>query len=239
MDLKEMFSRKAQGAAPASDDPVQAARTRARQRLIGAALLLVVGVVAFPLLFETKPRPLPLDTPIVSAKAPSGAPAPGSAAPAPAPAPAAQAAPAAASSAAGAASSPAEATAPMEPAPLAEPAASAVRTDPVAAAPAKAPAAAPPTRTAPPAAQAAAAAASAPRAARFVVQVGAFSEPATAREVRLKVEKLGLKTYTQVVETEGGKRTRVRVGPFANREEAMQTLGRIQAANLPGVVLAL
>ncbi len=231
-----MFSRKAQGAAPASDDPVLAARTRARQRLIGAALLLVVGVVAFPLLFETKPRPLPLDTPIVSAKAPSGAPAPGSAAPAPAPAPAA---PAAASSAAGAASSPAEATAPMEPAPLAEPAASAVRTDPVAAAPAKAPAAAPPTRTAPPAAQAASAAASAPRAARFVVQVGAFSEPATAREVRLKVEKLGLKTYTQVVETEGGKRTRVRVGPFANREEAMQTLGRIQAANLPGVVLAL
>lgn len=71
------------------------------------------------------------------------------------------------------------------------------------------------------------------------MQVGAFSEPATAREVRLKVEKLGLKTYTQVVETEGGRRTRVRIGPFASREEAMQTLARIQAANLPGVVLAL
>jgi DedD protein len=83
------------------------------------------------------------------------------------------------------------------------------------------------------------AAASAPRAARYVVQVGAFSEPTTAREVRGKVERLGLKTYTQVVETESGKRTRVRVGPFASREEAMQTLARIQAANLPGVVLAL
>jgi DedD protein len=81
--------------------------------------------------------------------------------------------------------------------------------------------------------------ASAPRAARYVVQVGAFSEPATARDVRSKVERLGLKTYTQVVDTDSGKRTRVRIGPFASREEAMQTLARIQAASLPGVVLAL
>jgi DedD protein len=101
---------------------------------------------------------------------------------------------------------------------------------------APAPAAAP---AAPAAATGSAAAASAARAARYVVQVGAFSEATTAREVRLKVERLGLKTYTQVVETEGGKRTRVRVGPFASREEAMQTLARIQSANLPGVVLAL
>jgi DedD protein len=103
----------------------------------------------------------------------------------------------------------------------------------VQAAPAPAPAAAPAAATG------SAAAASAARAARYVVQVGAFSEATTAREVRLKVERLGLKTYTQVVETEGGKRTRVRVGPFASREEAMQTLARIQSANLPGVVLAL
>jgi DedD protein len=72
-----------------------------------------------------------------------------------------------------------------------------------------------------------------------VVQVGAFADAAAAREVRLKVEKLGLKTYTQVVEVEGGRRTRVRVGPFASREEAQQTLARIQRGNLPGVVLAL
>ena len=45
-------------------DPVQAARTRARRRLIGAAVLLGVGVVGFPLLFETQPRPIPVDIPI-------------------------------------------------------------------------------------------------------------------------------------------------------------------------------
>ena len=119
-----MFTRKASGPAPASDDPVQAARLRARQRLVGAALLLVVGVVAFPLLFETKPRPLPLDTPIVTARAPAPAqPAAGST---PQPRPVLRAVPAAASAPvpAAAASAPAEAPAPLDAPAAAEPAAS-------------------------------------------------------------------------------------------------------------------
>ncbi len=280
-----MFTRKASGPAPASDDPVQAARLRARQRLVGAALLLVAGIVAFPLLFETKPRPLPLDTPIVAARAPGGTQAPGAGAPAPKPV--LRAVPTAAPPApapAAAASAPVEAPAPVDAPPPAEPAASdaarvaaaavavakaasaaapaakaapvatpAAKAAPVAtpaakpaavAAPAKPAAASAPvaaaagTTTAATAAEAPATA-SAPRAARYVVQVGAFSEPTTARDVRSKVERLGLKTYTQVVDTDSGKRTRVRVGPFASREEAMQTLARIQAASLPGVVLAL
>src|SRR5215510_10300050 len=45
-------------------DPVQTARTRARRRLIGAAALLGVGVIGFPVLFETQPRPIPVDIPI-------------------------------------------------------------------------------------------------------------------------------------------------------------------------------
>jgi DedD protein len=239
MDLKELFKRTAPGAAPASEDPVQTARTRARQRLVGAALLLVAGVVAFPLLFETKPRSLALDTPIVAARTPGAAEPAGGA---PAPLPVVRTPPVAAASAP-AASAPAEAPAPLEvPVPADTPASAAAATGkgppkPGPAAPVVQ--AAPAPAAAPAAATGSAAAASAARAARYVVQVGAFSEATTAREVRLKVERLGLKTYTQVVETEGGKRTRVRVGPFASREEAMQTLARIQSANLPGVVLAL
>lgn len=42
-----------------------ALRARARQRLIGAAVLVGLGVVAFPLVFETQPRPVPMDLPIV------------------------------------------------------------------------------------------------------------------------------------------------------------------------------
>jgi DedD protein len=81
--------------------------------------------------------------------------------------------------------------------------------------------------------------ASAAAASRFVVQVGAFTDAATLRETRARVEKLGLKTYTQVIEGDAGRRTRVRVGPFATREEASAVAGRLKAAGLPGSVLAL
>jgi DedD protein len=74
---------------------------------------------------------------------------------------------------------------------------------------------------------------------RFVVQVGAFTDPAAVREARAKVEKLGLKSYTQAVESSTGPRTRVRVGPFASREDAERALGKAKAAGLDGVVLSL
>lgn len=74
---------------------------------------------------------------------------------------------------------------------------------------------------------------------RFVVQVGAYSDAATLRETRQKVEKLGLKTYTQVIEGDVGKRTRVRVGPFTTRAEAQAAVGKLKAAGLPANLLAL
>ncbi|MDP9124952.1 MAG: hypothetical protein M3N82_10205, partial [Pseudomonadota bacterium] len=39
-------------------------RARARTRLMGATVLLLIGVIGFPLLFETRPRPIPIDLPI-------------------------------------------------------------------------------------------------------------------------------------------------------------------------------
>ena len=74
---------------------------------------------------------------------------------------------------------------------------------------------------------------------RFVVQVGAFADDATVRQTRQKVEKLGLKTYTQEVSIDGGKRVRVRVGPFASRDEAAQVLNKLKGSGLPGALLAL
>ena len=53
------------GAPPEPADAVLKARTRARQRLIGAVVLVVIGVIGFPLVFETQPRPIPVDIPIV------------------------------------------------------------------------------------------------------------------------------------------------------------------------------
>ena len=260
-----MFKRKDPPApAGATDEAasVQAARTRARRRLIGAAVLVGIGIIGFPLLFETQPRPIAVDIPIeipsrdqalplklptpkasgpVAARPAEPAPAPvaaaSAAAPAPTPAPA-QAAVAEPVPALPATSTPAEREF-IETPPPARAAASAAQRDaqraqsilegkPVAAATATASATA-----------SASASASAPKTARYVVQAGAHTDSAALREARQKVEKLGLKTYTQVAETAAGNRIRVRLGPFASREEAERVLGRTKAAGIDGVVLTL
>jgi DedD protein len=74
---------------------------------------------------------------------------------------------------------------------------------------------------------------------RIVVQVGAFSDPTKADEVRAKLEKAGLKTYTQITGTKEGQRIRVRVGPFASKADAEKAGGKIKALDLPAAVLTL
>lgn len=51
-------------ATPTQSESVEAMRKRARQRLIGAAVLVLVGVIGFPLVFDTQPRPIAVDIPI-------------------------------------------------------------------------------------------------------------------------------------------------------------------------------
>ena len=45
-------------------ESIEAMRKRARHRLIGAGVLVLIGVVGFPLLFDTQPRPIAVDIPI-------------------------------------------------------------------------------------------------------------------------------------------------------------------------------
>jgi DedD protein len=233
----KFFHRDRAGATPvAAAEPhamtgeqAQDARARARRRLIGAMVLLGVGVIAFPLLFETQPRPIPVDIPIVI-------PPRDGAAPLALPAPKAVAAPASAAVATAPASAPVVVAAPAPaeaPAPAAAPA-------PPQTKPAAAPAPKPAVAAAPAPKPAAEAPAAAPASsARFVVQIGAFAEAAAVRDVRAKAQKAGLSTFTQVVETSEGKRTRVRVGPFDSREAAEKAAAQVKAAGLPGSVLTL
>jgi DedD protein len=237
---------------PESVDSVQQARTRARQRLVGSVVLVAAGVVGFPLLFETQPRSLPGDTPIDIARreggaapavAPRATPAPRASVPVPAPnAITEPPADAGRDVAVAAASAPAASTAPVPVVPVPPPAKPVEpKPEPAPRAETK-PEAKPPTDSAraqallegkPPAPKPAAADG------RYIVQVGAFAEATAAREARQKVEKLGLKTYTQVVETSGGKRIRVRVGPFASREEADKASNKIKSAGLASAVYTL
>jgi len=74
---------------------------------------------------------------------------------------------------------------------------------------------------------------------RSVVQVGAYADLAKAKEARAKLESAGFKTYTQEIDTKDGKRIRVRVGPFATKEEAEKTAEKIRKLNLQASVLKL
>ncbi|MFN0186119.1 MAG: SPOR domain-containing protein [Aquabacterium sp.] len=243
------------------------ARTQARRRLIGATVLLGVAVIAFPLLLETQPRPIALDIPIEiprkDSPLPLGTPVPAPANPTQGAAPALSGAGAAAAvaapveaSGAGVSAAPAPASQALQAAKPATGRASEVveragqqgREVPAPASAPKLPdgrvaaAASAPT---PADAERARAllegrdAASAAPSGRFVVQVGAFTDEAALREARQKVERLGLKSYTQVVVVEGVRRTRVRVGPFAGRDEADRTAAKVKATGMAAHVLTL
>lgn len=73
----------------------------------------------------------------------------------------------------------------------------------------------------------------------FVVQLGAYDDTKTVRSVRSRAEAIGLKTYTQQVDLPTGTRTRVRVGPFASRDEAQSAAGRLNSEGLSAHVLEL
>jgi DedD protein len=227
---------------------------------------VVIGVIGFPLVFETQPRPIPVDIPIDIPRKEGAAPLPTlGARPAPATPVAAAPAPpretvitetrAEAGREVVAAAAPASALAAMaEPAPAAKPKATAAEPAKAESPKVEPPKVDPPKKAAPvskppvaptEAARAKALLDAAPAAkgdaaaARFVVQVGAFSEVVAARETRMKVEKLGLKTYTQVAQTAAGNRIRVRVGPFASRDEADKAVAKARAAGITAVVLTL
>ncbi len=262
-----MFKQKSDpgAASVAPADAVQQARTRARQRLIGAIVLLGIGIIGFPLVFETQPRPIPVDIPIEIPKKdalpPLVAPPPRSAlAATPVEAPTkeetttesrseadreAATKPRVAASSAAVASRAAPANVARPPATASAGQAGAFASSPErrVAMPASTPAGPPPETKRDEGERARAllegrpvAVAEAPR---FVVQVGAFADVEAARETRQKVEKLGLKTYTQVAQTSSGSRIRVRVGPFASRDEADAAMAKAKAAGLAAVVLAL
>jgi len=225
-------------------ESVEAMRKRARHRLIGAGVLVLLGVVGFPLLFDTQPRPIAVDIPIeipdrnkakpltipakpvVQAPAVSGpvtapaVPVPEKVAEAPIAAPVAKPEP-----------PPAAKTEP-KPEPKPEPKAEA-KPEPKHVAQAEDGAKAKALLEGKSAKAAAAADG------RFVVQVGAFADQTKAREARLKVERAGLKTYTNVAETKDGKRIRVRVGPFGTRAEADKAASKIKGLDLPAAILTL
>jgi DedD protein len=269
--------RSASAVAPA--ESVEAMRRRARHRLLGAGVLVLLGIIGFPLLFDTQPRPVAVDIPIEIPDRNKVAPLTLPVVP---PIAKANTSPdstardtrvAKASGAGDVITEAADGSEITTSKPVAEPAPRA------AAQPERRPEPKPEFRPEPkpkpevkvepksepkpvaPKPNATATAADGARAralldgkgsaapsvatttddtkGRFVVQVGAFADPAKASEARQKLEKAGLKTYTHVTKTAEGERTRVRVGPFGTRAEADRAASRVKGLSMPAAILTL
>jgi DedD protein len=193
-------------------ESVDVMRRRARHRLIGASVLVVLGVVGFPVLFDTQPRPVSVDIAVDIPDRASSKPLVDTAKQKPL------------SAAAGldakeevVPETKTEAKVESKPEPKLE-----SKSEPK-----------------PEAKAASKPADSKDTGSRFVVQAGTFSDEAKLRETRSKLEKAGITTYTQVIESKEGRRVRVRVGPFTSRDEADKVARKIKQLQLQPQVLTL
>jgi DedD protein len=204
-----------------TDDAETGLKKRARRRLVGATALALLAVVVLPLVMDKEPRPAADDIQIRIPSQDAG----GFTSrivqtkPAATPLPSIEAAPAAA------ATSPASAA--NSPAPAPDAAAPTI-TDKAADKPVDISAAKPAPETAAPAPKAA------DKDVRWVVQLGAYHDPANIKALRAKVKELGYASYTEDIQTSHGTRTRVRAGPFPNHEAAVKAQQRLKKIGAGG-----
>lgn len=207
-----------------SDEELQL-KKRARRRLVGAVVLATAVAVVLPMILDSEPKPvnqsINIQIPSPDAGVLSAKPVPLK----PAEPPAVATAP----------SAPTKTDAKPEtkpepeskPEPKSEPK---PESKPVPAKPAAKPeAAAKSAESAPAKAK--------PATGSFVIQVVALSDAARAKELQTKISASGLKAYTEVVQTEKGPVTRVRVGPYPSREAAEQGRQQLQRLQLDGKVV--
>ncbi len=216
-------------------ESVDAMRRRARHRLIGASVLVVLGVIGFPLLFDTQPRPVSVDIAVDIPDRATAKPLVDTSKQKPL-------------SAAAGLDAKEEVVPDAKPEPKTETKAAEakaeVKPEVAVAAAAAVAAVVPKTEAKPEPAKAETKSETKPAdtkdtGARFVVQAGTFSDEAKLREARSKLEKAGISTYTQVIEGKDGRRVRVRVGPFTNRDDADKVARKIKQLSLQPQVLTL
>jgi DedD protein len=220
---------------------VEAVRRRARYRLIGSVVLVTTAVVGFPLLFDTQPRPVSMDTPIVI---PSRQVAQGESVVAPPQVPALPAQSGLDAKEEVVKDEGVKVSAESKPAEVLKQEAPVVT-------PSEEPK--PAQKKAEPAPVKSASMSSAERAkallegktpeadvSKYLIQVGAFTEMDKVKEVRAKLERAGLKTYTQVTDTKDGKKlVRVRLGPFKGQAEVDKVAERVRKLGLKAAILKL
>lgn len=77
------------------------------------------------------------------------------------------------------------------------------------------------------------------KAARFAVQAAAPASETAARDLAERLKKSGLTPYTEKVDTKQGARYRVRLGPYASRDEADGVRTRLKAQGINANLITL
>ncbi|NDV12220.1 SPOR domain-containing protein [Crenobacter caeni] len=77
-----------------------------------------------------------------------------------------------------------------------------------------------------------------PQGTRYMVQLAALSDPAKVDALRARLASNGLSASFSKVTTSKGEVVRVRMGPFASRQEADAALARLSRAGVSGIVVS-
>lgn len=210
-----------QSATVAAPTDIAGLRRQARQRFIGAGVLVLVAVIGLPFLLDSKPRPV---SPNITIEIPKTAPVQTTSAVASQPI---AAIPAAVASAAPAIAD--VASVPAAPPPTAAQA-PITSTAPV-------PAAVIPSKADDGARAAALLEGQAPIAG-YAIQAGSYTDKTKLQEVEAKLDKAGLAHYTQgAISKNGTHHTRVRLGPFATQQEANSAAVRVNKLGIKTIVI--
>jgi DedD protein len=234
-------------ARPISDEELQL-KKRARRRLVGAVILVTAAAVLLPMVLDSEPKPLsqnidiqipspdsgefkPKSAASSSQEQPKPAARYGGASPQPAAAVAGSTDPSPAVSGdkgPSAASSSEKTSAPVSSKEKTATATTSGDKPATSAKSAEKAAVADPPRT--PVSETAAAGS-------YAVQVAALADARKVKELEKQMSGAGLKTYTEVVNTQAGEVTRVRAGPYASREAAEKARAQLKKAGLDGKIV--
>lgn len=235
---------------PESDSQIELKKS-ARRRLIGAAFFVIVAAAVLPLIMDTAPPPQLNDFRIVTAEERVSANQPTAV---PVPPPEAESAPPASSEAKPVDAAPVklaesvpaspvvvaaaesnkseakpEAKAEAKPEPKPEP-------KPVPAKPAEKKAEKPAEKTADKATEKKDSKDVKDQTGQYYIQVGVFADSDNVKQVRAKLKAQGLSSWTEEASGNLAGKTRVKAGPFPNKEAADKALAKITKAGLNGMI---
>jgi len=72
----------------------------------------------------------------------------------------------------------------------------------------------------------------------FVILIGAFSNQGNVKQLQTKIGELGIKVFTEPLDSPEGKKIRVRAGPFPSRDAADKAAEKMKRIGVNGVIAA-